>query len=283
METIRTWERRYGFPESQRNKAGHRIYGLTTIEELRLITSVIDQGYRPSQLKDCSQDELQDLLDRSTEAEEAEEEPPCVEEPCLERLEYWVKAVRTLDRELLEGYFRSEFSRLSALQFLEERVAPFLEAVGERWARGDLSILHEHFGSECLHDFLVSAWRPLSDMARGERVVLGTFSGEHHCLGTHMVALVTAITGHKVVFLGANIPATDIALAAKQCEPKAVALSVSQFADPATTVMSLTKLRELVPEQTEILVGGAGASIAPKGVTILGSLSELYRYLDGPE
>ena len=35
--TLRTWERRYGFPASQRIASGHRRYSLNTLSRLRLV------------------------------------------------------------------------------------------------------------------------------------------------------------------------------------------------------------------------------------------------------
>ena len=34
--TLRSWERRYGFPQPHRSAGGHRQYSLTEIESLRL-------------------------------------------------------------------------------------------------------------------------------------------------------------------------------------------------------------------------------------------------------
>ena len=36
-ETLRTWERRYGFPEPERTSTGHRRYTLETLERVRMV------------------------------------------------------------------------------------------------------------------------------------------------------------------------------------------------------------------------------------------------------
>src|SRR5690554_5749377 len=119
VETIRTWERRYGFPRSRRNEAGHRIYDLETIEHLRLITSVLAVGYRPSQLQGRTRQELEELLDLSAadvgdeESESGDTDGPSPRSRQTMRslegdgwVERWLDAVSRLDRERLEGQMR---------------------------------------------------------------------------------------------------------------------------------------------------------------------------------
>ena len=36
-DTLRVWERRYGFPQPQRDSSGERIYPLDQVEKLRVI------------------------------------------------------------------------------------------------------------------------------------------------------------------------------------------------------------------------------------------------------
>ncbi len=287
VETIRTWERRYGFPESQRNDAGHRIYSVDTIEHLRMITEVLDQGYRPSQLRGLSREDLENLLERSRPKEEAEveEAPKAPAESQKERrdrswVDGWMSAVASLDRESLEGLMRSEFSRMTALNFLEDRVGPFLVELGTSWATGRLSVLHEHFASECLRDFLVSAWRPMSDRARGAPIVLGTLSGEQHCLGLHMAALVAALSQKRVVFLGVNTPVGDLAAASEQCGADAIALSVSTSAHRGSTRAFLRDLLEMLPPNVEVLIGGGGAPADVEGTRAFRTLREFQDYLE---
>ena len=50
VETLRTWERRYGVPESQREKGGRRQYTLTEVERLRAIVQLVHLGDRVKDL-----------------------------------------------------------------------------------------------------------------------------------------------------------------------------------------------------------------------------------------
>src|SRR5262245_54344453 len=47
-DTLRTWERRYGFPAPERTETGHRRYSLRTLARLREIVRALALGHRPS-------------------------------------------------------------------------------------------------------------------------------------------------------------------------------------------------------------------------------------------
>ena len=284
VETIRTWERRYGFPTSSRNSSGHRIYQMDSVEYLRALTDVLKEGYRPSQLRGQSMDQLQELLATSRGDTKTEEEP-VEEEPCKRVrgawLEKWVKAATELDQDRLTACFHGDFSRLQVLDFLEERVGPFLVEVGELWAGGELSILHEHFASETLREFLATNWRRLSDVANGGKVVMGTLPGEQHCLGLHMAAMVAAVAGRKVVFLGANLPLGDLVMISRGEDVEALAVSISEYSDKHSSISALRMLRREMPQGVELLAGGRGVPAEVNNGTItFSSLRDLFVHFE---
>ncbi|NBW47360.1 MAG: MerR family transcriptional regulator, partial [Betaproteobacteria bacterium] len=46
-DTLRVWERRYGFPQPTRDALGERAYPLEQVERLRLVKRLLDAGHRP--------------------------------------------------------------------------------------------------------------------------------------------------------------------------------------------------------------------------------------------
>ena len=48
-DTLRVWERRYGFPQPGRDNFGERSYPLAQVEKLRIIKRLLDAGHRPGQ------------------------------------------------------------------------------------------------------------------------------------------------------------------------------------------------------------------------------------------
>ena len=58
-DTLRVWERRYGFPRPERNAFGERTYPAEQVARLRLIHRLMDQGMRPGRIFALSPAEMQ--------------------------------------------------------------------------------------------------------------------------------------------------------------------------------------------------------------------------------
>src|SRR6478735_862598 len=49
-DTLRVWERRYGFPTPVRDQHDERLYSTDQLEKLRLLRLLIDYGHRPGKI-----------------------------------------------------------------------------------------------------------------------------------------------------------------------------------------------------------------------------------------
>ena len=49
-DTLRVWERRYGYPVPDRNDKGERVYSEEQLRHLQRIRRLMSQGYRPGKL-----------------------------------------------------------------------------------------------------------------------------------------------------------------------------------------------------------------------------------------
>jgi DNA-binding transcriptional MerR regulator len=45
-DTLRVWERRYGFPAPTRDAIGERLYGRADLQKLRMLKRLLDAGHR---------------------------------------------------------------------------------------------------------------------------------------------------------------------------------------------------------------------------------------------
>ena len=79
ISTIRTWERRYGFPVPIRTQGNQRKYEVTAIEHLKLINSALERGMRAGQVVPLSLAELSGLLTTVPEIEDEQQRLGVVE------------------------------------------------------------------------------------------------------------------------------------------------------------------------------------------------------------
>ena len=60
-DTLRVWERRYGFPAPPRDGLGERSYPFDQVERLRTIRRLLEAGHRPGRVVPLQADELNRL------------------------------------------------------------------------------------------------------------------------------------------------------------------------------------------------------------------------------
>ena len=274
-ETLRTWETRYGFPVPQRRPSGHRAYPVSIVPRLQRMAEALARGHRAAQVVGASDTELADLLGLGpgpgTSA--AGPDPDAASRP-VEILD----AVALFDGVRLTRTLHADWARLGLLDFLERRVAPLLEAMGNGWRSGRFDVRHEHFLTERLSDLLRSVRLPYDDRSRGPVIVLATLTGETHGLGLLMAALVIAAAGGRAANLGVDVPVREIARAARELHGRAVGISISPSCAGAASARQLTQLRSLLPRRMALLLGGAGAPMSRRaGIQRVSDL----RALDG--
>jgi DNA-binding transcriptional MerR regulator/methanogenic corrinoid protein MtbC1 len=280
VETLRTWESRYGFPVPERRPSGHRVYALSTIPRLRRISEALARGHRAGQVVPASDANLRQLLAAAPTAPAASPTPDSTalatgDVPQLLRL------VESFESDRLTHALLGASARLGPLTFLETVVAPLLRTVGDAWAKGRLQVRHEHFVSERLGDVLRSLRLPLEERAGGPLVVLSTLPGEAHGLGLQMTALVVASAGCRILYLGTETPVPDMVTLTRDLGARALAVSVSASGRKPRTAALLRRVRGMLPRRTALLVGGEGAPATSPGVQVFADLLSLDGWARG--
>ena len=271
VETLRTWETRYGFPVPERKPSGHRVYPLDAVPRLRRIAEALALGHRAGQVVGASEQALDQLLDGTAPAPAA----PSTGIPPAESLEGLLRLVEAFDAERLTRTLLGDWGRMTPIEFLEGRIAPLIVAVGDGWASGDLEVRHEHFLSERVGDLLRSLRLPYEERASGPLVIFGTLPGEAHGLGLQMAALLLASLGCRVLYLGPEVPPPQLAALATDLGARAVALSVSSATRGSSTQTAVRKLRTRLPDRVALVVGGDGSPRAQAGIEVVRSLRDL--------
>ena len=261
--TLRSWERRYGFPEPQRLESGHRRYALDAVERLRLVKDALELGNRPGAVVAAPPEALQQLLGAVPAAGVG---PPSLEG----HLEALMATTLELDQEGLDRALQRAIDDLGVRRFVNGCAVPFLHEVGSAWIEGRLGVMHEHFASDRLKAALDQRRRGHGGAAT---VVCATLPGETHDLGLYMSSLLLALGGARVIFLGADTPTEDIAGAASQSAAPGVLIGSSAAAPSTAVVPQLAALRRLLPAPVQIAVGGTDK--APRGVTVLEDFAAL--------
>lgn len=259
-DTLRVWERRYGFPVPHRDERGDRLYDAEQLGRLRLIRHLLDSGRRPGQVVGLPRDALQAMV-----ASLPAPSPvlPDVQAEPEGDLASWMQCLRQ-DRFLrLRERLRQTVRMRGLAQTVQTIIAPLCVEVGHAWMRGDIGVYQEHSFTEIVQSTLREAIaRVEQDSAgavRAPRVLLTTTPGEQHQLGLLMAECFFALQGCERLSMGVCTPLAEIAAAARHWAADIVALSYSGHASRLDTVDSAAHLREQLAPSVELWLGGAAA------------------------
>jgi len=251
-DTLRMWERRYGFPKPVRNESQVRVYTDADIERLVLISRALKAGFRSGEVIHRETEELRKLLVNATRAE-PETDPRT---PTIDSL---MGRLMADDPQGLRDELRQSVAMLGPKQFLTDVAAPLVEHVGSAWAAGRIAVRHEHLISEVLSSKLRLLLSAYEDRPGGPVVLLATLSEEQHGLGLDMVALYLALEGATPRLLGVNTPPDQIAEAAIAFSADVVGVSISEASETNATEAQLRKVLGALPLDMEVWLGGRNA------------------------
>jgi DNA-binding transcriptional MerR regulator/methylmalonyl-CoA mutase cobalamin-binding subunit len=265
-ETLRVWERRYGFPQPLRDAFGERVYPADQVARLRLIKRLMDKGGRPGNLL---RQPLEDLNRQLAEVAGAGANPAA---------DWVIPLLKQREAEPLRAELAQRLARDGLERFVIELVPALNARIGDGWMNGEIEVFEEHLYTELMQNQLRSAIHALGNRGTRPRVLLTTIKDEEHVLGLLMAEALLAMHGAGCVSLGAQTPVGDIAGAARATGAEIVALSFSGACPWRKARDSLVELRAALPPRVALWAGGAGlAGHARKlaGVQVISGLAAL--------
>lgn len=266
-ELLRAWEVRHGAVQPARTPGGSRRYSAADLERLKLLREVVESGHQIGKIAHLSTIDLQALLG----------DAHCIDSDSISQI---IAAGKKLDGAETSRILTAELARVGSFSFATDVALPLLAEIGERWARGRISISGEHLILSVLRSILM----PLVSFDEGDpgspKVVFATPSGERHDLGTLVASLVATKVGVVPSFVGADVPADDLCECTIRADASVLVLGlVTLDKERAATV--LREIRKQLPVAIEVWIGGRGIEGIPPitGVVRIDNLGQLEAHL----
>ena len=257
---LRAWESRYNAITPKRTPSNRRLYCQEDVRRLKLLKTACDLGHQISQIAGTDTDQLLQILNLDRPVGHGVQAPPASKTDGTRSTESYceqsLQAVLSLDPDKLERTLCDAAVSLSRQAVVESVIVPLFEQIGDLWKTGRLKILNEHMASNCIRNFLWDTLRCVEIAPQAPAIVLGTPVGQHHELGALSAALAAAEAGWRPIYVGASLPAEELAAAVSQFNAKCIGLSVSILLDENRLKPELTKLRRIIGQECALLVGG---------------------------
>lgn len=281
QDVLRVWERRYGAVKPKRGANGQRVYTDSDLERLRLLHAATRAGRSIGQVAHLTSKALTAMVGEDAAARS--ELAMVATEPtdAAAMIHTAISLTHSLEGIQLDDHLRRAAATLGFSEFLAHVALPTLRRVGDEWHAGRLTSAQEHLVSSVVHDIFVERMRAFSPRTDSPRVLIATPAGERHAIGAALVGAAAAVEGWSVVYLGADLPAAEIANAATARRVSVVALSVVYVENRERMLGELRELRSLLPSDIALVVGGAGAlglsrHLSGSGVRVTENIAELY-------
>jgi MerR family transcriptional regulator, light-induced transcriptional regulator len=263
-DLVRAWERRYQAVTPTRTAGGHRVYTDQDIARLKLLNQATSNGHSISQIAQFSLDDLKNLLknEPGENTQTLDVITPSASDTVHLAEDYIEKcyaAVLGFDAKTLESHFENAIVELRSEAFIEHLLTPLLTRIGDRWKTGELRPVHEHMTSAVIRSltYILRNNNPCS--ADAPKMIVSTPIGQLHELGALLAAIMAELSGWQVTYLGANLPAEEIAAGVKFTNACALTISISFATDDHVVPKELRRLKKLIGNKVALIVGGRAA------------------------
>jgi len=272
VDTLRAWERRYQAVVPDRGDRG-RVYAERHIDRLKQLTTLVSSGHAIGSIAGLSDGALRRL--RSGDAADGPRRAPAAA-----NLDPLLRAVKHYDLDTIESQFHRFALLLPPAELIFGVVLPVLRDIGQRWGEGAITPAQEHLVSGIIRGVLGGLLRVMPRPAHAARIVFAAPANERHELGLLCGAVLAAAGGYRVIYLGPDLPAVEIAKAVTTAAAKTLVLAGTASDVDYAEFRKLARLADRIA----VWVGGARAADLRQAIgaraRLVGSLEELRGLLD---
>ncbi len=269
--TLRIWEQRYGIPSPKRTETNIRYYDDEDLKLLLNVSMLNKQGHKISQLTSLSKTELENMaLTYSEDVEDAGIQ-----------LDSMLAAMFNLDENAFEKILSSHVLKFGLEYTMAHLFFPFLKRIGVLWQTGQVNPAFEHFMSNLIRQKLIVAIDAQVHTVKPEskKFVLFLPEGEMHEIGLLFANFVLRARGHQTIYLGQNLPYTDLDSVIGQYKANYVMTVLTSIPLKSGIQDLINSLATRYPEQTMLLTGMQVANQItlklPANVKVLNSIDDL--------
>lgn len=207
VPTIRSWERRYGFPVPSRTQGKHRRYSVDEVDQLRMMRDEITRGHSAS--------EAVDIVRRyATE-----------DRPRAELLDRFLEAAMRLDPTKLRETLMTGAESMGVEETMRDVALPAMREMGSRWKAGVCDTAHEHLATEAVRVWLARQSAMAPAPFRPSPLVLACGPKDLHTIGLEAFGVVLARRGWSIRTLGPLTPVSSLVAAVRAAEARGAVVS----------------------------------------------------------
>ena len=210
--TLRKWETRYNFFETNRTDTNIRYYSDSQLKKLLNISVLMRNGFRVSKIDKMSEEDIHQTIEDSLVDLKNEDEISALIISMLE-----------MDESKFDKIIKAQILKNGLLSTTANIIYPFLHQVGVLWGINKVIPAKEHFLSSLIKQKFFSSIDLLPIPNKGASSILMFLpDGEHHEIGLLLAYYIAKDLGWRVYYLGQNVPVQNINQVVEEINPTAM-------------------------------------------------------------
>lgn len=209
--TIRAWETRYNLVPPKRTPTNIRYYDESDLKMLLNIVALNENGYKISRIAKLSKQQIQDLVVQLN-ADWGNENV---------QLMNLSNATLRYDEKEFSKILSGCIKEMGLINVMDRVLFPFMKRVGMLWQTGTIDPSQEHFAANLIRDRIIVEIDKLQKPVKEKplRFLLFLPEGEMHETGLLFTRYLLKKCGHETLYLGAEIPYSDIRKVIESYQP----------------------------------------------------------------
>jgi MerR family transcriptional regulator, light-induced transcriptional regulator len=246
--TIRIWEQRYGILQPKRTETNIRFYDDEDLKALLNIAVLNEHGYKISKIAQMNGPQICDAV-VSISANHTLD--------FSQQINALLVAMVDMDEEAFDKVISTAILQLGFEKTMQDLVYPYFNKIGILWQTGNINPAHEHFVSNLVRQKLIVAidGQVLRRREQMSRYMLFLPEGELHELSLLYMCYLLRSRNHQVLYLGQNLPFSDVLLAAGKYQPDYVCSVMTTNPDRDNVQDYINSLSSQLPDCTIYLFG----------------------------
>jgi DNA-binding transcriptional MerR regulator len=246
---LRAWESRYGLLSPKRSSGGFRLYTEGDEHRVRRMQLHMTRGLSAAEAARAA------IAEVPTSADAGDG----VAGLGAHDLDGLAASLRRALDDFDEGAAQLVLDRLlsdfTLTTTLRDVVVPYLRGLGERWARGEITIAHEHFASNVIRGRLLGLARGWGD-GQGPLAIVACPPDELHDLPLLIFGIVLNRSGWRIGYFGASTPVGELVRIVDRLRPELVVVAATSTDRFDTIRGELFQLATAAP----LAIAGTGAT-----------------------
>lgn len=200
--TIRIWEKRYNLLVPKRTDTNIRYYNASDLKKLLNISILKKNGLKISRISEFKESEINEkVIELTTRNSDVEDQVQAL-----------IMAMFHLNQQKFEKLLTVSYINRGFENTYTDIITPFLTKVGFLWQTRTISPVQEHFATNIIRQKIIVAIDGLlaSHNEKSKNFVLFLPEGEQHEISLLFAYYFLKKNNHRVTYLGASIPFSNI-------------------------------------------------------------------------